>query len=122
MRGGEGCRGGEKGGAGAKVCDDGVRPLVAGEKSGPRRQKGEAKKARGEKLEVGHSPCTSTLRPPGGSRTSTGADKKKGEDNTENESAHKRNSLNLIVATVENHLVVDEELRSDRQEAKGVDS
>lgn len=76
MRGGEGWRGGEKGGAGAKVCDDGVRPLVAGEKSGPRRQKGEAKKAGGEKLEVGHSPCTSTLRPPGGSRTSTGADKK----------------------------------------------
>lgn len=33
MRGGEGCRGGEKGGAGAKVRDDGVRPLVAGEKS-----------------------------------------------------------------------------------------
>lgn len=28
MRGGEGCRGGEKGGAGAKVCDDGVRPPV----------------------------------------------------------------------------------------------
>lgn len=32
---GEGCEGGgEKGGAGAKVCDDGVRPLVAGEESG----------------------------------------------------------------------------------------
>lgn len=30
MRGGEGCRGGQKGGAGAKVCDDGVHPLVAG--------------------------------------------------------------------------------------------
>lgn len=30
---GEGCGGGEKGGAGAKVGDDSVRPLVAGEES-----------------------------------------------------------------------------------------
>lgn len=60
MGGGEGCRGGEKGCAGAKVCDDSVRPPVHQHRG----------------LQVAHGP----------------------------------------------QLMVDKELRSHRQEAKGVDS